>query len=61
MGKYRAFYDDGHDTGEFEYYSDYRRNSKKNNEDMTEEFKKIYGHKRYTQIKNIKCIDKIDE
>lgn len=61
MRKYRASYDDGHDYGEFEYYSDYRRNSKKNNEDMIEEFKKAYGYKRYAQIKNIKCIDKIDD
>ncbi len=40
MSKYKAYYDDGHDIGEFEYYSDYRRNSKKNNEDMIKELKK---------------------
>lgn len=61
MGKYRASYDDGHDYEEFEYYSDYRRNSKKNNDDMIEACKKTYGYKRFTQIKLIKCIDKIDE
>ena len=29
MRKYRASYDDGHDYGEFEYYSNPRKNSKK--------------------------------
>lgn len=61
MRKYRASYDDGHNYGEFEYYSNYRRNSKKNNDDMIEEFKKMYGYKRYTQIKKFSCIGKIDD
>lgn len=30
---YRGFWDDGHDCGEFEFYSKYRAGSKKNLED----------------------------
>ena len=34
LRRYRAFWDDGHDTGEFEYYSSHRNYSKGNMEDM---------------------------
>lgn len=40
LRKYRAFWDDGHDTGEFEYYSSHRNYSKGNMEDMKREYKK---------------------
>ena len=61
MRKYRASYDDGHDYGEFEYYSDYRKNSKENLEDMKREYKLQYGYTRYKEIKKFSCIGKIDE
>ena len=61
MRKYRASYDDGHDYGEFEYYSNYRKNSKKNLEDMKREYKQQHGSTRYKEIKTFTCIGKIDE
>ena len=61
MRKYRASYDDGHDYGEFEYYSDYRKNSKKNLEDMKREYKQQHGSARYKEIKKFSCIGKIDD
>lgn len=60
MRKYRASYDDGHDYGEFEYYSDYRKNSKRNYEDMVNEFQKRYGYRRFKEIINIYCIGIVD-
>lgn len=60
MKKYRAIYDDGHDYGEFEYWSEYRRNSKKHKEDMIQTYKDKYGYKRFKTIKNIECIGKVD-
>ena len=61
MRKYRAIYDDGHDYGEFEYYSEYRRNSKKNKEDMNKTFKNKYGYNRFKAIRTIECIGKVEE
>lgn len=61
MRKYRASYDDGHDYGEFEYYSNYRKNSKKNLEDMKREYKQQHGYARYKEIKKFSCIGKIDD
>ena len=46
LRKYRGYWDDGHDTGEFYYYSIYRNFSKKNMEDMKKEFSKTYGRSR---------------
>lgn len=61
MRKYRASYDDGHDYGEFEYYSNYRKNSRKNLEDMKREYKQQHGYTRYKEIKKFSCIGKIDD
>ena len=49
--KYRGFWDNGHDEGEFEYYSSYRNYSKKNMEDMKQEYFKKHG---YNHCKNYK-------
>lgn len=38
LRKYRAFWDDGHDKGEFEYYSSHRNYSKGSMEDMKREY-----------------------
>ena len=43
MKHYIAFYDDGHDYGEFEYVSDYRNGSKANMRDAKEEFRRKFG------------------
>ena len=43
--KYLACYDDGHDYGEFNYYSYYRANSRKNLEDAYAEYRRKYGRK----------------
>lgn len=58
--KYRASYDDGHDFGEFEFYSNHRNGSKQNKANMEKEFIKKYGYKRFTQV-TIECIGKIDD
>lgn len=58
--KYRAIYNDGHDFGEFEYYSNHRQGSKQNRADMEKEYIKKYGYKRFTRVK-CECIGKIDE
>lgn len=50
MRKYIGFYDDGHDYGEFYYYSSYRNYSKANMQDMENEFKKRFGYSRYNQV-----------
>lgn len=47
LRKYRGFWDNGHDTGEFEYYSYHRNYSKKNMEDMRAEYIKKYGYSAY--------------
>ena len=44
MRKYLAIYDNGHDSGEFEYYSESRNNSKKNMEDAKKKMKSNYGN-----------------
>lgn len=48
---YRGFWDDGHDTGEFEFYSKHRAGSKANLEDAYNSYKKHYGYSRYKAIK----------
>lgn len=45
--KYRGFWDDGHDTGEFEYYSSHRNYSKGNMADMKAEYIKRYGYNEF--------------
>lgn len=61
MKKYRACADDGHDYNEFEYYSNFRKNSKKNLEDMKREYKLKYGYAQYKQVKIFTCVGKIDD
>ena len=51
MRKYRGFWDDGHDIGEFEYYSDHRNYSKQNMEDMKRTYFKKYGYSKSKYIK----------
>ena len=51
LRKYRGYWDDGHDTGEFYYYSIYRNFSKKNMEDIRTEFSKTYGRNRLRCVK----------
>lgn len=41
---YRACYDTGNGYGDFEYYSYYRNNSKKNLEDAYNEYRRTTGH-----------------
>lgn len=48
--KYRAIYDDGHDYGEIEYWSEYRNNSKANREDAEKELVKKFGWNRARQL-----------
>ena len=48
--KYIACCDDGHDTIEFEFYSNHRANSKPNKEDAKREEIRKYGWRRATQI-----------
>ena len=43
---YRAIYDDGHDFGEIEYWSEHRNNSKANLEDAKKELIKKFGWNR---------------
>ena len=50
MRKYRAFWDDGHDEGEFEYYSSHRNNSKENLEDAYNFYFKHYGRSHKIKI-----------
>ena len=51
LRKYRGYWDDGHDVGEFCYYSSHRNFSKKNMEDMKIEFSKTYGRNRLRCVK----------
>ena len=46
MKNYIAFYDDGHDFGEFPFTSEHRANSKANIEDAKKAAEKRYGYKR---------------
>lgn len=48
--KYRAFWDDGHDYGDFEFYSKHRAGSKANLEDAYNEYRKKHGYSRYKAI-----------
>ena len=41
--RYLAFWDDGHDVGEFIFYSFHRANSKQNLEDAYHEFRNTRG------------------
>lgn len=43
---YIAFYDDGHDFGEFEFESEHRARSAANLADAVKEAKRKYGYKR---------------
>lgn len=47
---YIAYWDDGHDYGEFEFYSTHRANSKANIDDAYSEYLKKYGHSMYRYI-----------
>ena len=40
---YIAEWDDGHDRGDFEFYSCYRAGSRQNKEDAYKEYRKRYG------------------
>lgn len=46
MRCYIAFYDDGHDYGEFTFYSSHRANSKANYGDAKKEAQHKFGFKR---------------
>lgn len=46
LRKYRGFWEDGHDSGEFEYYSEHRNYSKNNMEDMKNEYLRKFGFHR---------------
>jgi hypothetical protein len=48
---YRAFWDDGHDTGEFEFYSKHRAGSKANIEDAYTYISRNYGSSAYRRMK----------
>ena len=47
---YIAFWDDGHDCGEFEFYSTHRANSKANIDDAYSEYLGRYGRSMYRYI-----------
>ena len=47
---YIAFWDDGHDRGEFEFCSEHRANSKANLEDAQNYYRRKYGYARSKQI-----------
>ena len=52
LREYRAYWDDGHDRGEFTFYSEHRANSKANLEDARRYMLRTYGrHARYREIK----------
>ena len=48
--KYRAFWDDGHDYGDFEFYSYHRAGSKRNLEDAEKTARKKMGFSLYNKI-----------
>ena len=56
MRKYLADYDDGHDFGTFEFYSEHRANSKANIEDAKSEARKRYGHARAARIEILSTV-----
>ena len=51
MRKYRAFYDNGHDTGEFEFCSNHIKGSKANLKDAYRQYHKHYGYSKHNTIK----------
>ena len=51
MRKYRAFYDNGHDTGEFEFCSNHRAGSKANLKDAYRQYHQKYGYSKHNTIK----------
>lgn len=51
--KYLAIWDDGHDYGEFVFYSRHRANSKKNLEDAMNTYHKRYGYSHKIKITNV--------
>lgn len=51
---YRAFYDNGHDYGEFEFYSSHRAGSKANFEDAKNTMMKNYS---YYDVKSMKVLN----
>lgn len=48
--RYTACWDDGHDVGAFDYYSEHRANSKKNVEDAYSEYHKKFGYSHKVKI-----------
>ena len=48
--KYRLIYDDGHDYGEIEYFSEHRNNSIANREDAENALVKKFGWNRARQM-----------
>lgn len=51
MRKYRAFYDNGHDTGEFVFCSRYKAGSKANLKDAYRQYHRQYGYSKHNTIK----------
>lgn len=47
---YIAYWDDGHDRGDFTFYSSHRANSKPNLEDAYESYFNKYGYSRASKI-----------
>ena len=54
--KYTAYWDDGHDRGEFEFYSDHRANSKANLDDAQREYRSRHGYARFKQIEIMRTV-----
>lgn len=44
--QYTATWDNGHEYGEFDFYSEYRANSKANIKDAKEESRRKYGYEK---------------
>lgn len=56
--KYIAIYDTGHDTGDFEFYSEHRAGSKANLEDAESKMRNLYGRSaRNKEIIDIYLLD----
>lgn len=51
MRNYLAFWDDGHDYGEFEFTSYHRANSKANIQDAKDTAISRYGYRRGSQLR----------
>jgi hypothetical protein len=54
MRRYLASYDEGHDYGTFEFWSDHRANSKANLEDAKRKAISMYGYARGKRMEIIK-------